>query len=167
MKVTKIEDHRKNKLMKNLDSEIKKNIDSKNYDEVIRLLDNETNMSPYHCTVKATCIQLSENTKYTLEDVERLLLKAIEIDGKYLQPYIELGYFYHSVLENEDKAEYFFSIAKKILRDYLVEILIGDFQVRNETGTEKNIIDLLNAFKDSVFDDKDFSHIVKLAKAFS
>ena len=152
--------------MKDLDKKIRKHIEEMNYDAVLLLLENRKDLDPYHTTLKGICIQITKNPGYTPQDAEDCFLKAIEIDGRYVRPYIELGYLYLTALKDKEKAEYFFDQAKEILKDLLVETFMGDFQIKFESRRDASILKMLKDFNDSVMNHKDIIALHDVLKKY-
>jgi hypothetical protein len=64
---------------------------------------------PYLLVRKAILIQTQDNGHdgYTLEDAERCLLRAHQLDDTYLEAIEELAHFYHAVKVNVAEAKRF------------------------------------------------------------
>lgn len=107
-------------------------------DTIIKYIDSiDGNYIPTSMLIdKARAIMLSNNQKYSLEDAENIFLSILELDHDCIQVYIELAYFYDSIMDDQKSALNFIEIGLK-----KTESIINDLQ-----EIKKDILDYLDKF---------------------
>ena len=86
--------------MLNITKDVSKMFDEKRYDDALNLFDEKIHdniLHPYLCVLKGRLIQMSNGSKYGLEDAVKMFKKAIELDEEYIDAYTELGFYYFAV----------------------------------------------------------------------
>jgi hypothetical protein len=91
-------------------------------------------LPPVLMVSKARAIQLSDGFEYSLKDAERLLRKAIQIDGYCLEAYLELGYLQYSINDNASEALIAFNQGLDRAVKMLADLQLGRAKALFELG---------------------------------
>ena len=104
---------------------------------LISLLESENEVLDSSLLVlKGRCIQLAEETIYTLDDAKSAFLKAIQINAKSIEALTELGWFYYNVQDEPSKAKEYFQQALSYSKDNLLESIDGCSRCIKELESE-------------------------------
>ncbi len=74
---------------------------------------------------KAMLLQLEDTREGTAQEIEAVLLAALDRDDKCIEAYIELGRYYYSILDDSPRARLLFLKGLRLLRDLNKEIIQG------------------------------------------
>jgi hypothetical protein len=80
---------------------------------------------------KAKAIQLAECGDYTLDDAKNIIELILEIEPDYIPAYIEMGYFYDTVLDDPHAAVDIFNNGIRKVQQLLKELNLGKKQALN------------------------------------
>jgi hypothetical protein len=106
--------------------EIRSHLRRKDAEKALSLIDvlgRAEGFSPSLLVLRAAALQLSDGA--SLDDVEATLLRAIEIDDRCVDAYMELGWFRLNVLDDAHRAEQNFRKAGEILQEWNAEFVRG------------------------------------------
>jgi hypothetical protein len=124
--------------------------------ELIRDHECKVGPSAQLLVFKAMCLQLSDEG--SLDEIESILLSAIELDDTCLDAFIEIGWFYLSVLSDPEKGAAAFDKARILVEKFLGETVRGTLacaselrpnQDKREFAEELRRSLMAQAFKDS------------------
>lgn len=125
---------------------------SGNYDKAVVLLsdlEKAYGLPPNLLVMKGCWIQLSSDASdFTLEDAEESFLAAIQIDDTYVDAYLELGWFYFSVMDDAARAKPMFEKAVSVCSDQSAEAVKGIASCLAETQGKPNALQYLDHVRD-------------------
>ena len=116
---------------------ILKAIENDEYEDCIKLfksLEDRRDLTPEELVQKSRCIQLSEGSA-SLEEAEQALRRAIDLDEDYLPALLDLGWFYHAVMDDSRRALSYFQRAAEISREALREAQKGERECKDELAS--------------------------------
>ncbi|HUA84653.1 MAG TPA: hypothetical protein VMB85_12385 [Bryobacteraceae bacterium] len=103
----------------------------------IEELENESGDSPRLLVWKAGCLQLSD--RGTPEEVERMLLRAVELDEEYVPALVELGWFRLNVQDDAAGAKQAFDRARELLKKQIGETYRGALACAQELRSSQSL----------------------------
>ncbi|MCB0722911.1 MAG: hypothetical protein KDC42_11460 [Ignavibacteriae bacterium] len=92
-------------------NEIRGLIADKNFEKAFEILEihiSNGSTNPIIYVLKGNLIQVSDIDNYELDECEALYKKAIELDNEFIDGYVELGAYYHSIKNDSRKGLPFF-----------------------------------------------------------
>lgn len=110
--------------------------------------------------LKGQCLQLDRGPRYTFEDIEATLLRAIELDPSCQAARIELAYYYLNVLGDNLRAREAFHEAAPMLQSSLSEFIIGLGKSFPDCESQGKALDFVRATVNELIDEKFVSRIV-------
>jgi len=114
-------------------------VDREQYDEALRLRDREPSLTVQGWLLKGRCILLGESTKYTFNDAKVAFENVLEGDPENIEANLELGYYYFSVDENEEKAKRYFERSFFLAKKYYVESVIANIKYLAESNPRQGV----------------------------
>ena len=104
----------------------------------IRELERQQSLTPKLLVRKGMLLQMDDDPRGELSEVEESFRKALDIDPDYVEAYIELGYYYYAVLDNAASGRDFFLKAADLLRKLNSEVLEGLVECAEELEPERD-----------------------------
>jgi hypothetical protein len=135
-------------MMKDVITEIRRLYDDDKYEEAVRLaeeFEQEGAVTPALLLWKSRSLLLSEDLQeYELDDVQRWLQQALDLDSDYLPALLELGFFYLRTMDDVKKAWPLFERARDVCTDNATDTVIGLSECIEELDSSKAALDFLN-----------------------
>lgn len=94
---------------------------------------------------KGRCIQLMDETEYSLDDAKLAFKQAIDQDPSSLDGLIELANFYYAVEGEPEKALEYFDIAFQKSRSYLMDAIVGHAKCVAEISSNDDAVQYLSS----------------------
>lgn len=93
--------------------------------------------------LKASLVQLQEETQYALNDAKISLKQAVELDPNSPEATIELGYYLDNVEDDPRTAEKAYAAGAAIARRFLIDGLIGQAKVYRQLNKQEEFLHCL------------------------
>jgi tetratricopeptide (TPR) repeat protein len=107
---------------------------------------DQTKLTPEVLVTKAILLHFDKDPQGRPEEIEEVLEAALSLDSKYMEAYIELGYYLYSVDDNSFKAKEVFLRALKLLKEWNSEVLKGLLKCDEELFPQKDRKKLLEDY---------------------
>lgn len=121
--------------------------DDDKYEEAVRLaeeFEQKGTVSPALLLWKSRSLLLSDLPEYELDDVERWLLQALDLDSDYLPALLELGFFYLRTMDDVKRAWPLFERARDVCTEDATDTVIGLSECIAELDSPKAALNFLN-----------------------
>lgn len=108
---------------------------ARKFDEALGRIEEagEEALSPQLWVVRGRCIQLGEGKGVPLEEAKKSFRRALELDGRCLEAWIELGYYVLCVEDDAREAHGIFRKAAELLEEFGGEIEKGIRMCKEES----------------------------------
>lgn len=93
--------------------------------------------------LKATSIQLAQNTSYTLDDARDSLMAAVTLEPNHTQAWLDLGHFYFAVDDSPLLALECFGKARILVQKLHEDLVIGEVKTLLELGRKQEALSIL------------------------
>jgi|SRR5215217_397999 len=133
--------------MMNVIDEIRLLYDDDKYEEAVRLaveFEKKGIVSPALLLWKSRSLLLSDAPEYELEDVEKWLQQALDLDSDYLPALLELGFFYLRTMDDVKKAWPLFQRARDVCTEDATDTVVGLTECIAELDSPKAALSFLN-----------------------
>ena len=93
--------------------------------DLIKIIESEGVPHPKIYLLKYLCLNMRERSDISLQNLTNILNISLEIDPNYVPSLIESGYLHLNVLDNVAEASVLFESALSILKEQVVEAVLG------------------------------------------
>jgi tetratricopeptide (TPR) repeat protein len=95
--------------------------------------------------LKATSIQLAQNTCYTLQDARDSLKAAVTLEPNHTQVWLDLAHFYFAVDDSPVLALECFGKARILVQKLHEDLVIGEVKTLLELGRKQEALSILRS----------------------
>jgi hypothetical protein len=119
----------------------------KKFDQVCSEFEGQASelMSSNLYLLKATSIQLAQNTSYTLQDARNSLEAAVKLEPNHTQAWLDLGHFYFAVDDSPVLAIECFGKARILIQKLNEDLVIGEVKALLELGRKQDALSILQS----------------------
>lgn len=137
----------------------------KKYSDALKEIEKFEGMGlvyPKLFVLKAHCIALSDELeKYTYKDILLSYKKALSIDDDFVEALIRLGYHYYGSHDNSKKAIPLFDKSLNILKDQVVDSIVGYANCIEELESPQKAIRYLRKVKSEFLNVKKIDDLIQ------